>query len=55
MKNINLNTEPEAKNVRNASPETDGNVPVYYSGIDWVSILFRLLEKIHWIILAALA
>ncbi len=54
MKNINLNTEPEAKNVRNASPETDGNVPVYYSGIDWVSILFRLLEKIHWIALAAL-
>ena len=26
----------------------------YYSGIDWVSVLFRLLEKIHWIVLAAL-
>ena len=26
----------------------------YYSGIDWGTILMRLLEKIHWIVLAAL-
>ena len=32
----------------------DGSAPEYYTGIDWVSILFRLLEKIHWIVLAAL-
>lgn len=25
----------------------------YYSGIDWASLFFRLLEKIHWILLAA--
>ena len=25
----------------------------YYSGIDWASLLYRLLEKIHWILLAA--
>ncbi|MBR5961724.1 MAG: polysaccharide biosynthesis tyrosine autokinase [Clostridia bacterium] len=30
------------------------SAPEYYSGIDWVSVLFRLLEKIHWIVLAAL-
>ena len=29
-------------------------VQPYYSGIDWGALLFRLLEKIHWIILAAL-
>ena len=40
--------------VRNATPSGDGSASVYYSGIDWVSILFRLLEKIHWIALAAL-
>ena len=32
----------------------DGAAPEYYTGIDWVSVLFRLLEKIHWIILTAL-
>lgn len=26
----------------------------YYTGIDWGSLLFRLLEKIHWILLAAI-
>ena len=26
----------------------------YYTGIDWVSLIFRLLENIHWILLAAL-
>ena len=25
----------------------------YYTGIDWSSLMFRLLEKIHWILLAA--
>ena len=40
--------------VRNVSPAADGNTPEYYSGIDWVSVLFRLLEKVHWIILGAL-
>ncbi len=25
----------------------------YYSGIDWGTVAFRLLEKIHWIVLAA--
>ncbi len=38
-----------------AAPSADGTAAEYYTGIDWVSILFRLLEKIHWIILAALA
>ena len=26
----------------------------YYTGIDWASLLFRLLENIHWILLAAI-
>ncbi len=39
---------------RNAHATGDGSAQEYYSGIDWVSILFRLLEKIHWIALAAL-
>lgn len=26
----------------------------YYTGIDWASLLYRLLENIHWILLAAL-
>ena len=30
------------------------NASAYYSGIDWVSVLYRLLEKLHWIVLAAL-
>ena len=38
---------------RNAHATGDGSAQEYYSGIDWVSILFRLLEKIHWIALAA--
>ena len=25
----------------------------YYTGIDWVSLIFRLLENVHWILLAA--
>ena len=38
-----------------AVPETQAaTVQPYYSGIDWGALLFRLLEKIHWIILAAL-
>ena len=28
--------------------------PGYYAGIDWISLIFRLLEKVHWILLAAL-
>lgn len=30
------------------------NNPRYYSGIDWVALLFRLLENIHWILLTAI-
>ena len=26
----------------------------YYTGIDWVSLIFRLLENIHWILLAGI-
>lgn len=26
----------------------------YYSGIDWASLCFRLLEKIHWVLLTAI-
>ena len=54
MKSKNLNTEAAEMLSRNNAPEADGTAPVYYTGIDWVSILFRLLEKIHWIALAAL-
>ena len=41
--------------VRNGSQAAEGSFPAFYSGIDWISVLFRLLEKIHWIVLAALA
>ena len=54
MKSKNLNTEAAEMLSRNNAPEAEGTAPVYYTGIDWVSILFRLLEKIHWIALAAL-
>ncbi len=40
--------------VRNAEQTGEGAEAVYYPGIDWVSVLYRLLEKIHWIVLAAL-
>ncbi len=36
------------------APAQDPLAPRYYSGIDWGAILFRLLEKIHWIVLAAI-
>ena len=38
-------------------PETEiqqNNTVRYYSGIDWIALMTRLLEKIHWILLAAL-
>ena len=33
----------------------DSHFARYYTGIDWMAILFHLLEKIHWILLAAFA
>ena len=58
MRNSEQNTELTETTIvpsfRETSPAADGSAPVYYSGIDWVSVLFRLLEKIHWIVLAAL-
>lgn len=38
---------------RNTHTAENGSAQEYYSGIDWVSVLFRLLEKIHWIALTA--
>ncbi len=52
--NTGLTETVNGLSVRNVSPAADGNTPEYYSGIDWVSVLFRLLEKVHWIILGAL-
>ena len=53
-KSTGLTEEMTGISVRNTSPAAEGLAPEYYSGIDWVSVLFRLLEKIHWIVLAAL-
>ena len=53
-KSTELTEETTGFSVRNAAPAAEGPAPEYYSGIDWVSVLFRLLEKIHWIVLAAL-
>ena len=59
MMNKDQHTEGTERTVNpsagQAVPAADGAAAEYYAGIDWVSILFRLLEKIHWIILAALA
>ena len=51
-KSTGLTEEMTGISVRNTSPAAEGPAPEYYSGIDWVSVLFRLLEKIHWIVLA---
>ena len=53
-KSTELTEEMTGFSARNAAPAAEGSAPEYYSGIDWVSVLFRLLEKIHWIVLAAL-
>ena len=53
-KSTELTEETTGFSVRNAVPAAEGPAQEYYSGIDWVSVLFRLLEKIHWIVLAAL-
>ena len=53
-KSTELTEEMTGFSARNAVPAAEGSAPEYYSGIDWVSVLFRLLEKIHWIVLAAL-
>ena len=54
--NKEQNTEMTEAGVSQPVRKTaDGAAPEYYTGIDWVSVLFRLLEKIHWIILTALA
>lgn len=42
---------------REPLPGQPGAVPEnakYYTGIDWASLFFRLLENIHWLLLAAL-
>lgn len=58
-KNTPLTDNREQANI--PGPETASRDPRigaeltrYYSGIDWGTILMRLLEKIHWIVLAAL-
>lgn len=53
-KSTELTEEISGAAVRNTAVPAEGPAPEYYSGIDWVSVLFRLLEKIHWIVLAAL-
>lgn len=54
------NGAPENTSAVNAQPQDtwtketpSASVSQYYSGIDWATLLYRLLEKIHWIILAA--
>lgn len=42
-------TDGAAAEGRNAS-----EMSRYYSGIDWSTLLLRLLEKIHWVVLAAM-
>ena len=48
-------TENEKKTLNEATPPKTAETPVsrYESGIDWVALLLRVLEKIHWIVLAA--
>ena len=45
--------------LQGAGLSTDGaapnrNISNYYTGIDWAGMILRMLEKIHWIILAAI-
>ena len=53
--NTTLTETTVNQSARTVYSTADGTAAEYYTGIDWVSVLFRLLEKIHWIILAALA
>ena len=50
---------PEGSNTQQNGavvPQNDAlNAARYYTGIDWTSLIFRLLENIHWILLAAIA
>ena len=49
-------SEKNSQAVLSTAAMTDQQIQAmtkYYSGIDWASLLFRLLEKIHWILLAA--
>ncbi len=50
-------SEKNSQAVLSTAAMTDQQIQAmtkYYSGIDWASLLFRLLEKIHWILLAAI-
>ena len=39
---------------QNAFPQTEASTDTrYYTGIDWASLMIRLLENIHWILIAA--
>ena len=49
-------TDETEQSTTNAVVLTDQQVQSmakYYSGIDWEALIFRLLEKIHWLLLAA--
>ena len=51
--------DPERRNNRESETSTLQQTDLstgakYYTGIDWASLFFRLLEKIHWILLTAL-
>ena len=46
---------PNAQKNGAAVPQNDAlSAARYYSGIDWASLVFHLLENIHWILLAAI-
>lgn len=52
----NISTENRKKEEISVQPNgfQSAASPRYYSGIDWLDLLFRLLENIHWILLAAI-
>ena len=52
--NTEMTEKTAGQSVRKTNSQAEAGTPEYYSGIDWVSVLFRLLEKIHWIVLVAL-
>ena len=53
MKRMPDDNEQILLNSSNLNEQQMQSMSKYYTGIDWTSLLFRLLEKIHWILLTA--
>ncbi len=52
MANTTYSNKEKENNIVHAQGEITNDAR-YYTGIDWASLIFRLLENIHWILIAA--